>query len=161
MKQEIQHDRLAQLGEELLREFAAAETVSVPAEFHRKCREMIGRKKPFRQAVLWTARAAVLAFALLGVMTVAVLSVDTLRTPFIQLAVECFPPEQEEEMTEYRQISYIATDNVELGVYYDGEASYQLLWSNEYGQRLYNFQSPGMDEAFFHDLSAQLTAAEE
>ena len=168
MKKEIQHDRLAQLGEELLREFEAVQPQPVPVEFDRKCREIIvrERKSPVRQAILWTARAAVLVFALIGLVTVAVLSVDALRTPVMHFAAAYLEPEsyleeEREKTAEYTQISFAKADNTTLSVYYDGEDGYQILCSDEFGQRLYNFLSPSIDEAFFQALGVQLVATEE
>ena len=157
----MNHDNLSRLGEELLQEFDAEKTV-IPAEFDQKCRNMLQPKKKLTawQVVRWASRAAVLVFALIGMMTVTVLSINPLRSHVLQLAAECEMPE-EEEWSEYQQISYAQTGNAAMSMYYDGKSSYQILWANEYGKRLYDFSSYSADETFFHDLSAQLNAMEE
>lgn len=160
MNRKLDDTPLTQLGEELLREFEE-ETITVPAEFDRKCRNMLQPKKKNTawQLLRWTARAAVLVFALIGVMSVTVLSVSPLQDQFLKFMVESDAPE--EEWPEYQQISYTETGNATMSVYYDGKTNYQILWANEYGQRIYNFCSQGADELFFHDLSAQLSATKE
>lgn len=81
MNQKNQHEYLAQLGEELLKEFETAEETQVSAEFDREWRHNLRREKkhPMMRVIRWTATAAVLAFALVGVLTVATLSIDSLR----------------------------------------------------------------------------------
>ncbi len=162
MNHETQHEGLAKLGEELLREFDAAQTPVVSVEFDRKCQKMFfpERKKSAWLFARWAVRAAILALALVGAMTVLVLSIGSLRNAFVQLTVAYHTPEREETMAEYRQLSHTATDNAAFAVYYDGEDSYQIRWSNEFGQRVYTFCSQDMDEAFFHDLGAQLAVTE-
>lgn len=167
MNHKEQHENLAQLGEELLQEFEAAGNVPVRAEFDRQWRRTLGRekKRPVLRVIRWTVRAAVLAFALVGALTVAALSVESLRTPLIQYATLHFAPEEEirleepEEFREYHQISCMDAENMALTVYYDGKDNYQLLWANELGQRLYNLHSPELDEDFFQDLEEQWAAA--
>ncbi len=155
MNRKSTHTPLAQLGEELLQEFEAEKTV-IPEEFDQKCRNMLQPKKKNTawQFVRWTARAAVLMFALIGVMTVTMLTVDPLRDDFVQFAAELETPE--EEWPEYQQITYAEAGNAAMSVYYDGKESYQVLWANAYGQRLYQFCSQGEEESFFHELSAKL-----
>ncbi len=169
MKHKEQHDGLTRLGEELLKEFEAAEKVQVSPEFDREWRGNLSREKkhPVMQVVRWTATAAVLAFAMVGVLTVAALSIDSLRRPLLEYAALHFVQEEEirvgepEGIPEYHQISYLGTDNIALEVYSDGNDNYQLLWSNELGRRLYNFYSPELDEEFFRDLGEQLLPAED
>ena len=170
MKHDAPNDRLAQLGEELLREFETAQPEAISSDFDRKCREAICREKknPVIQILRWSARAAVIVLALVGAMSVAVLSIESLRTPVIEFALAHFTPEPEirleepeEEPVDFKQISYASTDNMTLSVYYDGEDSYQILWADEWGQRLYNFQAPELDEDFFRNLGAKLDTAEE
>ncbi len=163
MNRETKHDLLAQLGEELLREFEETKKTEVSAEFDRKCRDMLCKKKekPVCQFVWWTAQAAVAAFALVGVMTVAMLSVGILRNGFFRFAAAQLAQEQEETVTEFEQISYAQADNMAMSVYYDGNENYQILWSNEFGQWVYDFRAQGIDEALFRDLGNQLVAAEE
>ena len=170
MKHDAPNDRLAQLGEELLREFETAQPEAISSDFDRKCREAICREKknPVIQILRWSARAAVIVLALVGAVSVAVLSIDSLRTPFMEFALTHFAPEPEirleepeEEPVDFKQISYASTDNMTLSVYYDGEDSYQILWADEWGQRLYNFQAPELDEDFFRNLGAKLDTAEE
>lgn len=166
MKQETQHDRLSKLGEELLQEFDAVQAPIIPAEFDWKCRKLIGRRNQTGRLLFWVARAAVLAFALVGMLTVAVLSIRGLRTPLIHLAMAHFAPEshleeQKESLPKYEQISYTTADNTTLSVYCDGKNSYQILWSNEFGQRRYNFLSTDIDEAFIRELESQLADIEE
>ena len=167
MNQKNQHDNLARLGEELLKEFESAEIAPIPTEFDREWQSALRRKKkqPVLRVIRWTATAAVLAFALVGVLTVAALSIDSLRTPLVQYAALHFAPEEEirmeepEEIPEYRKISYLGTENMALEVYTDGNDNYQLLWANELGQRLYNFHAPQLDEEFFQNLGEELGAA--
>lgn len=165
MNNKKQQERLAQLGEELLREFESAEKVPVPAEFDRQWRRTLRGKKPVLKILRWTAAAAVLAFALIGVLMVTALSVESLRTPLIRFATAYLVPAEEirmeepEEIAEFRQISCMDTENAALTVYYDGNDNYQLLWANETGQRLYNLHSPELDEEFFKDLGEKLMPA--
>ena len=169
MNHQNEHENLARLGEELLKEFEAAEKTPVPAEFDRKWRHALRRekKRPVAQILRWTAAAAVLAFALVGMLTVAALSIESLRTPLARFAASYLAYEEEirleepEEYREYRQVSYLGTDSVALEVRTDGNDNYQLLWSNEQGMRLYNFHAPELDEAFFQDLGEQLGMAVE
>ena len=76
------------------------------------------------RVIRWTATAAVLAFALVGVLTVATLSIDSLRKPLLEYAAQRFVQEEEirleepEQFSEYRQISYMDTENLVLSVYY-------------------------------------------
>lgn len=169
MNQNNQHDNLARLGEELLKEFEATEKEPVPAEFDREWRSNLRRQKkqPVLRVICWTAKAAVLAFALVGVLTVATLSIDGLRKPLLEYAAQRFEQEEEirleepEEMPDYHQISYLDTDNIALAVYSDGNDNYQLLWSNEFGQRLYNLHSQELDVEFFQELGEQLKSAGE
>ena len=169
MNQKNQHDNLARLGEKLLKEFEAAEKIPISTEFDREWRHNLRREKknPVLRVIRWTATAAVVAFALVGVLTVAALSIDSLRKPLLEYAAQRF--EQEEEIrleepvqfSEYQRISYMDTENVVLSVYYDGLENYQLLWADEMGQRTYNFCSPELDEEFFWDLGEQIMSADE
>ena len=168
MNQNNQHENLARLGEELLKVFETAEQVAIPADFDGRWRQTLGRKKRSAlQFVRCSVKAAVLAFALVGVLTVAALSIDSLRTPLLKYAALHFAEEEEirleepEEIPEYHQISYLYTDNIGVAVYSDDNDNYQLLWSNELGQRLYSFHAPEMDEEFFRDLGEQFMSAEE
>lgn len=169
MKHEMHNDHLAELGKELLEEFEAAQPEKIPAALDRRCRETLSRerKNPVIQVLRWSVRAAVIVLALVGAMSVAVLSIDGLRTPFMEFAIAHFSPEPEvrleepEEVAEFKQISYAATDNMTLSVYHDGEESYQILWTDEWGQRLYNFHAPDLDGDFFLNLGSKLSAAEE
>lgn len=164
MDQQNEYENLARLGEELLKEFEAAEKAPVPAEFDRAWRHALRREKrrPVAQLLRWTAAAAVLAFALVGMLTVAALSVESLRTPLLRFAASYLASgeevrlEEPEEYREYHQISYLGTDSVALEVRTDGNDNYQLLWANEQGLRLYNFHAPELDEEFFRDLGEQL-----
>ena len=167
MNHNKQHENLAKLGEELLNEFETAEKTQISAEFDREWRHNLHREKksPVLQVIRWTATAAVLVFALVGALTVATLSIESLRTPLVQYAALHFAPEEEirmeepEEIPEYRKISYLGTENMALEVYTDGNDNYQLLWANELGQRLYNFHAPQLDEEFFQNLGEELGAA--
>ena len=167
MNHNKQHENLAKLGEELLNEFETAEKTQISAEFDREWRHNLRREKksPVLQVIRWTATAAVLVFALVGALTVATLSIESLRTPLVQYAALHFAPEEEirmeepEEIAEFRQISCMDTENAALTVYYDGNDNYQLLWANETGQRLYNLHSPELDEEFFKDLGEKLMPA--
>lgn len=161
MNHEIEHNRLSQLGDELLSEFENGQRVEIPVEFDRKCRKLFRqeRKNPVFQILRWTARAAVLVFALIGVMTVTVLSDSSVRNGIVQFAAEYYAPQ--DELETYEQICYTQTGNAAMSVYYDGKSSYQILWANEYGKQLYDFSSYRADETFFHELSSQLTASEE
>lgn len=163
---QYENDSLAQLGEALLREFEVAEKPPVPGEFNRAWRHKLRRekKRPVLRVLGWTARAAVVAFALVGVLAVAAMSIESLRTPLLRFATVHFAPEEvwpeePEEPQEYRLVSYMDKDNVALSVYFDGKDSYQLLLANEAGQRRYHFRSPELDEDFFQDLKEQLVAA--
>lgn len=169
MDHKKQYETMAQLGEALLREFEGAQKIPVSAEFDKKWRSNLRRKKT-RAAlcfVRWTAAAAVLAFALVGMLTVAALSFESLRTPLIRFAAAYFTQddqihmEEPEQIPEYSQISYMDSENAALTVYSDGNDNYQLLWTNELGQRLYNIHSTELDEEFFRDLGEQLGAAED
>ena len=166
MNHNEQHENLARLGEELLKEFETAEKTKISTEFDRAWRHNLRRekKRPVLRVIRWTATAAVLAFALVGVLTVAALSIESLRTPLVQYAALHFAPEEIrleelEEIPEYRKISYLGTENMALEVYTDGNNNYQLLWANELGQRLYNFHAPQLDEEFFQNLGEELGAA--
>ena len=162
MNHNQQHDNLAQLGEELLKEFEAAEKTPVPDGFHSHWRQSLRRRKrPVLQAIRWTAAAAVMAFALVGVLTVTVLTSERLRTPLLQFAAAHFVPEEPEEFPEYRQISSVDGENMALTVYFDGVDSYQLLLGNEMGLRQYNITAPELDEDFFRDLGEQLLEAKD
>ena len=169
MNHKKQHENLAKLGEELLNEFETAEKTQISTEFDREWRHNLRREKksPVLQVIRWTATAAVLVFALVGALTVATLSIESLRTPLVQYAALHFAPEEEirmeepEQFSEYQRISYMDTENVVLSVYYDGLENYQLLWADEMGQRTYNFCSPELDEEFFWDLGEQLMSADE
>ena len=162
-----QHENLARLGEELLKEFETAEKTQISTEFDREWRHNLRceKKNPVFRVIRWTATAAVLAFALVGVLTVATLSIESLRTPLVQYVAQRFAPDEEirmeepEEIPEYRKISYLGTENMALEVYTDGNNNYQLLWANELGQRLYNFHAPQLDEEFFQNLGEELGAA--
>ena len=160
MKQETQQEHLSRLGEELLQEFDTAQHQPVSAEFDWKCRNMVRRKSRIGGTVLWMARAAVFAFFLVGVMTVAMLSFGSLRTPLIRFAVEHFEPAEEDRETElaYRQISHTAVNNTELTVYYDGGEQYLVLLSNELGQRQYSFLSSNLEEEIIQEIDAKLAA---
>ena len=148
----MNRENLTRLGEELLREFEETEKTAVSGEFDRKCRKLLQpEKKPIAgQVMRWAARAAVLVFALIGVMTVAMLSVGPLRNHVLRIAAESYVPE--ETWTEFEQISYSRTNNESMAVYSDGKDNYQVLWSNEYGQRVYNFRSEGMGDTFFRNV---------
>ena len=163
MNRETQHNQLAQLGEELLREFEETQTTEVSVDFDRKCRDTFFWKRDTAvcRFTRWTAWAAVTVLAVIGLFSVTVMSVGTLRGEFIRLMVERSDREPEETVTEYRQISSAKTDNTTVTVYYDGEENYQILLSDEYGQRVYDFSSYGMDEEFVKSLGARLAAAEE
>lgn len=169
MNQNNQHENLARLGEELLNEFESAEIAPIPTGFDREWQSALRRKKkqPVLRVIRWTATAAVLAFALVGVLTVAALSIDSLRKPLLEYAAQRFEQEEEirleepEQFSEYQRISYVDMENVVLSVYYDGLENYQLLWADEMGQRTYNFCSPELDEEFFWDLGEQFMSAEE
>ena len=158
MNHKRQHDRLAQLGEELLREFDATQTPKVSAEFDRRCRNALfwRKEKSICQFARWTAQAAMIIFALIGAMTVAVLSIGPLRNELIRHAAGWFAPVQEEHTAEYVQISHAQMDNAALTVYYDGTENYQILYSDEFGQQQYNFRSESMEEDFFRDLGRRL-----
>lgn len=167
MNHNKQNENLARLGEELLKEFETAEKTLISTEFDRKWRHNLRRekKRPVLQVIRWTATAAVLAFALVGVLTVAALSIESLRTPLVRYAALHFAPEEEirleepEEIPKYHKITYLGTENMALEVYTDGNNNYQLLWANELGQRLYNFHAPQLDEEFFQNLGEELGAA--
>lgn len=168
MKNETQHEHLAQLGEALLQEFDEAQHAPVPFEFDRKARKMIEKKQKTiaGRAVFWTLRAAVLIFAFIGVLTVAVLSVDSLRTPLFQFASAQVTPEPENipedgEPLQLQHISHATTDNATLAVYYDGNDRYQLLWADEFGQKWYYFQSSNMDANTIIALCQRFASNEE
>ena len=167
MNHNKQNENLARLGEKLLKEFETAEKTEISTEFNREWRHILRRekKRPVLQIIRWTATAAVLAFALVGVLTVAALSIESLRTPLVRYAALHFTPEEEirleepEEIPKYHKITYLGTENMALEVYTDGNNNYQLLWANELGQRLYNFHAPQLDEEFFQNLGEELGAA--
>ena len=167
MNQNEQHENLAKLGKELLKEFEAAEKTLISTEFDREWRRNLRREKkaPVLRVLRWTATAAVLAFALVGVLTVATLSIESLRTPLVRyVALHCAPEKEIwlgelEEIPEYSQVSALSTETIALEVYTDGNNNYQLLWANELGQRIYNLHSTELDEEFFWDLGEELMAA--
>lgn len=169
MNHKKQHEIMAQLGEELLREFETGERIPVSTEFDKKWRRTLRRNKECSalRFVRWTAAAAMLAFALVGMLTVAALSFESLRTPLIRFAAAYFAQddqihlEEPEQIPEFCQISYMDVENTALTVYSDGNDNYRLLWANELGQRLYNIHSAELDEEFFRNLGEQLAAAED
>ena len=163
MNQETQRNQLAQLGEELLREFAETQKSEVSAQFDRRCRDTLfwKRETAVCRFTRWTVWAAVTVLAVIGLLSVAVMSVRPLRGEVGRLMVERSWMEPEENVREYRQISSAKADNTTVTVYYDGEENYQILLSDEYGQRVYDFSSYGMDEEFVKSLGARLVAAEE
>ena len=166
MNHKKQHDNLALLGEELLKEFETAEKIPISTEFDREWWHNLRRenKHPVLRGIRWTATAAVLALALVGALTVATLSIESLRTPLLQLATmhlaeEEIRLEEPEESPDYWQISALNTDNMVLEVYTDGNDNYQLLYANELGQRLYDVHAPQLDEEFFQSLQEELLSA--
>ena len=167
MINETQRNCLEQLGEELLQEFDEARNTPISFEFDRNARKLIEKKQKssVSHAVFWVARAAVFAFALVGVLTVAALSIDSWRTPLFKFAAAQVAPLQatypEEEPLEFQQISHATTDNATLAVYCDGNDRYQLLWADEFGQRWYYFQSSNMDAASILSLCQQFASNEE
>ena len=168
MIDETQHNSLEQLGEELLQEFDETRRIPISFEFDRNARKTIGYKpqSPIRRAAYWTLRTVVLAFALIGVLTVATLSIDSLRTPVLKLAAAQVAPDWEpysepEEIAEFKQISHAVSGNTVLIVFYDGVDQYQILVANEYGQQRYDFQSTSLDETSILALGHQLIATDD